>query len=322
MLKTRDSHLFQTSIRLSVAALALFQLACAGVADNPMPSASPEAATPAENKVAVRIVTKRDGDVTRFYVENNELCETTMTFEVKTVNLQAEMSFPCTMTFAPQQTTRAFTLKPVDPAAVWDFSYTNYYKLGSQCAVHDDNFIYHLPYAPGDKFRVTQGYNGKFSHKGSNQYAIDWKMPQGTPVYAARGGLVVKIKDDSDRGGASMEYDHFNNYVLIRHDDGTLGHYCHLKKGGVVVQPGDRVATGQLIAHSGNTGFSSGAHLHFCVFKTRNGRERESIPVQFETATDAAITLTEGHTYRSVGIQTIASRPAKDGQDGQGSAGQ
>jgi murein DD-endopeptidase MepM/ murein hydrolase activator NlpD len=163
-----------------------------------------------------------------------------------------------------------------------------------------------LPYAPGKKFRVTQGYNGEFSHKGSNLYAIDWQMPEGTCVYAARGGLVVKVKDDSSTGGSSMKFDPFNNYVLIRHEDGTLGHYCHLQKSGVVVKPGQSVQTGQLIAHSGNTGFSSGPHLHFSVYRTKNGRERESLPVRFKTSDATAITLVTGRAYRASDVEAAA----------------
>jgi murein DD-endopeptidase MepM/ murein hydrolase activator NlpD len=164
--------------------------------------------------------------------------------------------------------------------------------------------MYELPYAPGSKFKVTQGYNGKYSHTGSNQYATDWQMPVGTLVYAARGGVVVRVKDDSNKGGGSMAFDHYNNYVLIRHSDGTLGHYCHLQRGGVLVKVGQTVATGEPIAHSGNTGFSSGPHLHFCVFMTKNGRERVSIPVKFQTATDEGITLVSGRTYRAVETRT------------------
>jgi murein DD-endopeptidase MepM/ murein hydrolase activator NlpD len=100
---------------------------------------------------------------------------------------------------------------------------------------------------------------------------------------------------------------------LIRHDDGTLGHYCHLQKGGVYVRPGERVVVGQRIARSGNTGFSSGAHLHFSVFKTKDGRERVSIPVKFRTSDGHAVTLEEGRRYRSVETQ-IASGVAMQGQ--------
>lgn len=110
-----------------------------------------------------------------------------------------------------------------------------------------------------------------------------------------------------------MKFDPYNNYVLIRHDDGTLGHYCHLQKGGVCVKPGDRVEVGQQIAHSGNTGFSSGAHLHFSVFKTKDGRERISIPVKFKTADAQAVTLVEGQRYKATGAEapSIASVKAQ-----------
>jgi len=205
------------------------------------------------------------------------------------------VQFPYTATFGPG-TTEAFELSPDNPGNEWEYSYTNYYKLGSSVAVPDSS-VYLLPYLPGKGFKVSQGYDGGFSHKGSNRYAIDWKMPEGTLVRAARGGLVVKIKDDSDQGGGTMAYDKFNNYVLIRHDDGTLGHYCHLQKDGVKVSPGQIVQAGEIIALSGNTGFSSGPHLHFCVFKTLDGKTRESIPVKFYDADQKAITLVEGRKY-------------------------
>ena len=170
--------------------------------------------------------------------------------------------------------------------------------------------MYELPYAPGDKFKVTQGYNGRFSHIGSNQYAIDWQMAEGTPVRAARAGLVVRVKDDSDRGGSSMDYDRYNNYVLIRHQDGTLGHYCHLQKGGCMVKPGEKVEAGEIIAHSGNTGFSSGPHLHFCVFMTKDGKQRVSIPVKFRNVNGEAVTLNEGQKYRATDTRTVKAMAA------------
>lgn len=260
------------------------------------------------DKTAVRVVTQREGGATHFYVENSELSEVTMTFDFSTVNLKGDVVFPYTATFKPGET-EAFTLAPVNTNSDWQYSYTNYYKLGSSVAV-PDNYIYSLPYEPGTVHRITQGYNGKYSHQGSNKYAIDWQMPQGTPVYAARGGLVVKVKDDSDRGGGNIKFDPFNNYVLIRHDDGTLGHYCHLEKDGVVVHPGQIVKTGELIAHSGSTGFSSGPHLHFCVFRTQDGRERVSIPVKFRNEYGEAVTLVEGGKYRApeLPLKDIASK--------------
>jgi len=262
---------------------------------------------------AVIVLQKRQGDVTHFLVQNKELSEITMTFEMGLCNLKGNVAFPYTTTFPPKQTLEAFALSPIRSTDKWEYSYTNYYKLGSNCATHDDACVYQLPYASGDRYKVTQGYNGKFSHKGSNQYAIDWEMPEGTLIHAARGGLVVRVKDDSNKGGPSMDFDAYNNYVLIRHEDGTLGHYCHLQKGGCLVKVGQIVKPGDVIAHSGNTGFSSGPHLHFCVFKTKNGRERISIPVKFRTATEMAITLVGGRSYRAAQMQSASARLSNAG---------
>lgn len=245
------------------------------------------------------VVTKREGQVTRFYVDNHEANEVTATFELKASNLKSTETLPFTATFPAKQLTEAFSVSPVDPDKPWNYSYTSHYTVGSTRAQHDDSYVYRLPFAPGATYKCTQGYNGKYSHHGSDQYAIDFKMPVGTPIHAARGGVVAKIKDDSSKGGADRKYEDQANYVLIRHDDGTLGNYAHLSKGGVKVVLGQRVEAGEFIALSGNTGFSSGAHLHFSVFKTRDGKGRLSIPVKFETANDSGVTLAEGKTYRS-----------------------
>jgi hypothetical protein len=256
---------------------------------------------------AVRVFSQREDGLIRFFVDNRELCEITMTFELSLVNLSSSVGLPHTATFAPG-VTEAFVLRAENPGRDWDYNFTNYYKLGSHVASHDDQFTYQLPYAPGAKFQVTQAANGAYSHKGSNRNAIDWRMPVGTPVHAARGGVVVKIKGDSNLGGPGMEFDKYNNYVLIRHDDGTLGHYCHLQKGGIVVAPGQVVEIGDLIAHSGNTGFSSGPHLHFAVFKTRDGRQRESLPLRFRSTDSERLVLSAGKSYRAAGLPSRAAR--------------
>ncbi len=273
----------------------LLALACT----SPDAQAVPPEKPTGSGHLAVKVITHKEGQVTHFLVDNHELCEVTVTFEMGLVNLKPSVGLPYTGSFPAGRVTEAFCVTPLEPGRKWSFTHTDYFKLGSNNARHDDNCLYELPYSAGEKVEVTQGYNGNFSHTGSSRYAIDWQMPQGTLVRAARGGLVVRTKDDADRGGGSMIFDRYNNYVLIRHSDGTLGHYCHLQKGGVLVKPGQTVATGQPIAHSGNTGFSTGPHLHFSVFMARSGRERVSLPVKFRTWEGPATTLLAGHSYQS-----------------------
>jgi hypothetical protein len=94
--------------------------------------------------LAVKVTTQRDGPVTRFYVEKNELCEITMSFDVDLQNLTSEAQFPYTATFPAGKVTEAFVLTPTGANTNWEFSYTNYYKLGSSCARHDENAVYRL----------------------------------------------------------------------------------------------------------------------------------------------------------------------------------
>ena len=294
-----------SGVALAWAVLGVALFAC-GSSPGKGKEANPEGSS--NEPQTVKVITKREGDSIHFFVDNQELCEVTMTFEMDLLNLKSSASIPYTSSFAAGKVTEAFTLSPNDPDEKWGYSYTNYYKLGSCCARHEDAYLYQLPYETGNAFRVTQAYGGTFSHKGSNKYAIDWKMPEGTLVCAARGGLVVKTRDDSNRGGSSMKYDRYNNFVLIRQEDGTLAHYCHLKKGGCLVKPGQVVHAGDPIARSGNTGFSSGPHLHFCVFKTKDGRERESVPVKFTTAETVSTTLVEGRNYTAGRTESVSAQ--------------
>lgn len=256
----------------------------------------------------IKVITKREGDVTHFYVDNFQAAEVTATFELDMTNLKGDQDLPVTGTFPPNQITKAFSISPIKPTETWNFSYTTHYAIGSTAAVHDDGYVYSLPFRSGEAYRVTQGYNGCYSHTGPDQFAIDFKMSSGTPIHAARGGLVVKVKEDSGVGGADRKYENSANYILIRHDDGTIANYAHLSKNGGKVKVGQRVQAGDFIALSGSTGFSSGPHLHFSVFKTKTGAQRVSIPVQFETASDLAVTLVEGRSYKCLAHEKLPAQ--------------
>ena len=129
----------------------------------------------------------------------------------------------------------------------------------------------------GGPFRLSQGANGQYSHFGAkNRYAMDIAMPEGTPIIAARAGMVVKTENrQTGRGN-----DPSGNFVRVLHDDGTMGVYLHLQKGSVSVREGQRVMVGSALALSGNTGNSSGPHLHFVV-QRNTGQGLVSIPYQF-----------------------------------------
>jgi murein DD-endopeptidase MepM/ murein hydrolase activator NlpD len=266
-----------------------------------------ETARAAEPGKMLNVFTRSEGGVTHFFVQNLQVGTVTVTFDMQLKNMGSSTNFPCTAVVAGNQTAEVFTLKPLEKTLAGKYSFTRSSVIGSAEAVPDDSCVYLLPYAAGASFRVSQGYHGAFSHTGPDEYAIDWGMPEGTPVHAAREGLVVQAKDDMDRGGASPKYEKFANCVMIQHPDGTVGIYGHLKKGGCQVKVGDYVQAGEVIALSGNTGYSNGPHLHFAVFKARNGYERESLPVKFRGRDGAPITLAVDHSYEAAPIEVKAA---------------
>lgn len=133
----------------------------------------------------------------------------------------------------------------------------------------DTSWVYQLPYEPGTAHRLIQGYFSRFSHR--NRAALDFKMRKGTRITAARDGVVVRMQEQNDKGGWNRKFRRFANFVVIEHNDGTRAGYWHLQKDGVLVNLGDSVKAGQVIALSGNTGYSATAHLHFIVWKSANG---------------------------------------------------
>ena len=141
--------------------------------------------------------------------------------------------------------------------------------------------VYRLPFEAGPARWVVQEGPGPFSHHGVERHAIDFAMPVGTKVLAARAGTVVAVKEDSDRGGRSRAYASAGNRVVIDHGDGSRAVYLHLRKNGAQVAVGDEVAAGDWIADSGNTGWSALPHLHFHVERRRTDGTWASVPVAF-----------------------------------------
>lgn len=120
---------------------------------------------------------------------------------------------------------------------------------------------YVLPYPAGTGYRVNQGNCSGFGHSGFWRYGYDFVMDIGTPVTAAREGIVIMTNENVSDGNRSG-----TNLITVRHDDGTVALYSHLTRNGVLVEPGERVEAGQRIGRSGDTGNTGGLpHLHFSL---------------------------------------------------------
>ena len=171
---------------------------------------------------------------------------------------------------------------PEDPTQSWRFNFQFRWMLGDPGARPDPNARYQLPFRQGEEHRLMQGFGGPYSHSDEQAYfAIDIDMDEGTPVLAARAGTVMLVEDDFFGAGTDIaQWGDRANHVRIVHADGTMAVYAHLALETIDVKVGDQVRAGQQIARSGNTGFSTGPHLHFVV-QRNTGLRLTSIPFKF-----------------------------------------
>lgn len=168
---------------------------------------------------------------------------------------------------------------------------------GDPRSKHTPERPYRAPYSVARRYSITQAFPDAITHNTvDSRYAVDIAMPIGTDIHAAREGVVFEVASTNFRGGTDQALDPPSaNIVRILHDDGTHAVYAHLNWNSIRVQPGDKVERGEYIADSGNTGFSSGPHLHFAVLRNV-GMRIESVPVSFEGPNSAEIRPTAGNT--------------------------
>lgn len=185
----------------------------------------------------------------------------------------------------------------------WSYRYQYNWRFGDYRAT--GKHLYRLPYRQGETHEVIQGYNGDFSHFGDEAFALDFAMPEGTPILAARAGRVLALKSDSKVGGPDPSYRERGNFVTVMHEDGSMAQYYHLKFDGVAVRLGQVVREGDLLGYSGSTGFAESPHLHFMVNRPRtSGTTCESLPVRFKVAgSPESTTLLQGNAYRVPGAR-------------------
>lgn len=197
-------------------------------------------------------------------------------------NVRAEPPLPARFVLPGTTEKPLVRFSAVDPTE--SFSYRLAYRLvpgqPAEDLPEDSNF--YPPFARGSRFPISQGLDDAQTHSdAANRYAVDIGMPSGTPVLAARAGVVMDFEDDfHGEGRQSPQFMHRANFVRILHEDGSMAIYAHLQADSARVRPGMRVPAGHWIANSGNSGYSSGPHLHFVV-QLNTGMALDSLPFRF-----------------------------------------
>ena len=213
-------------------------------------------------------------------------------------NMVSTPSLPFTVNVTGQSRIVLAVLTPLATADTWTYKWKADWRYGHvSSAPIAVNYAYTLPYRTA-QYVVIQGSRGEFSHfvGSQNEEAIDFAMPIGTIVTAARPGVVVAFRDDSMVGGSDPRLITEANYLVIRHEDGTYAEYYHLKQAGVLVAIGDLITVGQAIALSGNTGLTTTPHLHFQVFRKLTTLTKTSLPVRFRSVAGTFRAI-EGEQY-------------------------
>jgi len=245
----------------------------------------------------IQIKPQNSGNKISFVADNSSFFPYTVTIDFPVFeNMRSTTTLPTTV-IIPAQAKQLTILEIFKKPNVnsWKYNVRYQFERGDALhAFHDSTAVYLLPYQSNRKHILMQGYFGSFSH--ANVHALDFEMPEGTTLVAARGGVVVEAKEDFAEGGTAPYYKDKGNYILILHNDGSWAGYFHLKKDGVLVEVGQKINRGDRIALSGNTGWSSAPHLHFEV-SLPSPKGRITIPTKFETAQLKATFLEEGKSY-------------------------
>ena len=232
----------------------------------------------------VKMYNERKGDTITFYVDNQEIYPVSLVFngQPETNNLKKPELFKTTQVIPAKTMKQKVTFFVVnDKKNGWGIKKMPGYRsyIGDiTIKNYDTQYVYDLPFGKGKAFWIHQGYNGTFSHQ--NENSLDFIMPEGTEVLASREGLVIDIVQNNNQSCPTRSCAPFGNYVSILHPDGTIAQYYHLQQNGVQVKLGDTVTKGQFIAYSGNTGWSSGPHLHFNVYISSATAEKNRVTVK------------------------------------------
>jgi murein DD-endopeptidase MepM/ murein hydrolase activator NlpD len=154
--------------------------------------------------------------------------------------------------------------------------------------------VWKMPFRPGTRIQVHQGYNGQFSHQG--KYALDMPSTEPLDIVAARSGTIIEIANGGKWNNWCNSWAKCNslgqiwdgNHIFIRHSDGTVAVYLHFRPGTISpnLHVGSTVNQGDFLGTMGSTGYTCltpactepDNHLHFEVdTPDRKG----TIPTQF-----------------------------------------
>lgn len=252
----------------------------------------------AQQAVPVRVDAIKEEQGHRIVARNDGHVPVQITINLgKPDNVASGRAWPLVVVLHPGQSTDVARLMPADPRRGYQFGLNYAVLLGDPNARPDPLARYRMPFERGRAFPVSQAPGGRIVTHTDPQTAnaLDIVMPEGTPLVAARAGLVIDVFEPS---ATRADLAGRGNYVRIFHDDGTWADYAHLSRAEPTLALNSRVEAGTRIGWSGNTGKSSGPHLHFHVQVNQRGRV-VSLPILFDDRGAGGLVPTQGMLLRA-----------------------
>ncbi|MEQ1619775.1 MAG: M23 family metallopeptidase [Methylococcales bacterium] len=234
------------------------------------------------SKQRIWLLQSGDKQQPQFYIRNDYAgpVEVEISFSVNE-NVRSSVQLPKRFIIESGQSDTLLQVNSLDVTKPWRFELSYKFVIGRPLTEYDSTKNYLPPIAPGASFKISQAFGGTFSHtEDHNKFAVDISMPEGTPIHAARAGVVMAVDNDFYKNGLDKKFLGEANSIKVLHDDGSMAEYAHLELEKAQVFSGTKVKAGQLIAYSGNTGFSSGPHLHFSILVNK-GMKLASVPFMF-----------------------------------------
>ena len=204
--------------------------------------------------------------------DNDEYCPVSVKFDFELNNLKSSNGNHKIFITPPRSKRNVITVLKSVKEGRYGFKYKTKFNYSSYLSKVDTSYVYDLPFKVDNQIIISQGYFGKRTH--IRERALDFSLPIGTNIYAAREGVVIDVVDYNTKTCYHKDCSKYNNKIIIYHNDGSFSDYLHIDTNSAKVKIGDKVLKGQLIAKSGNIGWSSGPHLHFSVYQHKMDKRK------------------------------------------------
>lgn len=149
--------------------------------------------------------------------------------------------------------------------------YLEYTQVIGRINIKQRKNTFHIPFQKDTTVLICQSPDGPLTTHQDKPYAIDFCVPEKTPILAARDGVVTEVVQEFKQGGWKEELKNKANFINILHDDGLITRYVHLYFDSAKVSVGERVKANQIIGLVGMTGYTNGPHLHFELIEPKEG---------------------------------------------------